>query len=199
VKRLIVATGNAGKLREFRAALRPDGIEVAGLEALSSVPEVEETGATFEENARIKAEAYSACTDEVVVAEDSGLEVDALGGEPGVRSARYGGPGLDDPGRVRLVLERMEGVPDEQRTARFRCVMALARHGKVIATFEGSVKGHITHAPVGDNGFGYDPIFFHESLGCTFAQVSREQKQQLSHRGKAIEQFKGTGYLKVWS
>jgi XTP/dITP diphosphohydrolase len=189
VKRLIVATGNPGKLREFRAALAPEGIEVQGLEALDSIPDVEETGETFEANARIKAEAYSSHTSSWVVAEDSGLEVDALDGDPGVRSARYGGEGLDDPGRVQLVLRNLEGVPDEQRTARFRCVMALARKGQVTAIFEGAVEGRIVHAPVGDNGFGYDPVFFHESLGCTFAQVSREQKQELSHRGEAIRRF----------
>ncbi len=199
--RLVVATGNPGKLREFAAALSPAGIEVVGLDALSDRSPVEETGATFEQNARTKAEAYSLRTDLPVLADDSGLEVDALGGEPGVQSARYGGeparrrgePGgesvLDDAGRCHLVLDRLRGVSPERRTARFRCVLAVARAGRTLAVFEGTVEGRILDAPRGSNGFGYDPIFFHEKAARTFAELSRAEKESLSHRGQAIRRL----------
>jgi XTP/dITP diphosphohydrolase len=187
--RVLVATANPGKLREFRAALEAARLEVVGLEALEDRAEVEETGATFEDNARLKAETYSRRTSLLVLAEDSGLEVDALGGEPGVRSARYGGPGLDDRARVALVLDRLRGVPDARRTARFRCVLALGRGGRVLATFEGAVEGRITHEPRGHGGFGYDPVFFHPAIGRTFAEIRREEKQRLSHRGRALARF----------
>lgn len=189
MNRLLVATSNPGKVREFAAALREAGIEVCGLESLPERIEVEETGETFEENARIKAEAYSRLTDLPVIADDSGLEVDALGGDPGVRSARYGGPGLDDPGRCRKVLEAMAGTPEAERTARFRCVLALARSGATVAVFDGTAEGRILTAPRGENGFGYDPVFFHVEAGKTFAEISREHKQRLSHRGAAIRAF----------
>lgn len=189
--RVVVATRNPGKIREFAAALDEAGITVAGLDSLD-LPDgfdPEETGDTFEANARIKAEAYSAHTDLAVLADDSGLEVDALDGAPGVRSARYGGPGLDDAGRTRKVLDDVRDVPDAERTARFRCVLAVARQGMTLATFDGVVEGRLTHEPVGANGFGYDPIFFHDELGRTFAEVDRAVKQGLSHRGGAIRRF----------
>jgi XTP/dITP diphosphohydrolase len=189
MRRVVVATGNPGKIREFTVALSEAGLEVLGLDTLDRKPEVEETGATFEANARLKAEGTSTATDLPVLADDSGLEVDALGGAPGVLSARYGGPGLDDRGRVAHLLDELRDVPDDRRTARFRCVLALAREGRTLATFDGVVEGRITHAPVGENGFGYDPIFFHEPIGCTFAEIPRERKQQLSHRGQAIRKL----------
>jgi len=186
MKRLLVATSNPGKVREFAAALEGEGFEVVGLEHLDDPPEVEETGATFEANARLKAEAYSRLTDLPVVADDSGLEVDALDGAPGIRSARYGGPGLDDQGRNRKLLEALGETPPERRTARFRCVLALARSGRTIATFEGTIEGRILDAPRGANGFGYDPLFFHPESGCTTAELTTEAKQRVSHRGTAI-------------
>ncbi len=186
MSRLLVATGNAGKLREFAAALERVGIEVVGLETVADRSAVEETGTAFEENARIKAEAWSRRTPLPVLADDSGLEVDALGGEPGVRSARYGGAGLDDAARCGLLLERMRGVPPEKRGARFRCALALARAGRVVAVFDGAVEGRILEAPRGENGFGYDPVFFHEGAGRTFAQLTTAEKERLSHRGRAI-------------
>ena len=189
MSRLVVATLNPGKLREFAAALAAAGIEVAGLESLDDRAPVEETGATFEENARIKAEAYSLRTALPVLADDSGLEVDALGGEPGVRSARYGGEGLDDAGRCRLVLERLRGVPEVERTARFRCVLAVARAGRTLAVFAGAVEGRLLDEPRGANGFGYDPIFFHPGAARTFAELTREEKEALSHRGEAIRRL----------
>ena len=186
MKLLLVATKNPGKVREFAEALAVEGFEVCGMERLEDATEVEETGATFEANARLKAEGYSARTDLPVVADDSGLEVDALDSAPGVQSARYGGPELDDAGRCALLLRELEDVPDARRTARFRCVLALARHGKTIATFDGVIEGRINHEPAGDNGFGYDPLFFHPPSGCTTAQLSTEAKRKVSHRGQAI-------------
>lgn len=189
--RILVATRNPGKVREFALALEPAGFDVVGMDAFDDPGEIEETGDTFEANARLKAEGYSKRTDMLVVADDSGIEVDALYGAPGVQSARYGGPGLDDEGRTRLLLQELEGVPDERRTARFRCVLAVARNGKTLATFDGVIEGRINHAPVGDNGFGYDPVFFHPPSGCTTAQLEPSEKQKVSHRGKAITAFLG--------
>ena len=191
--RLLVATLNPGKVREFDEALIPGGIEVCGLDTLNDMTPIEETGDTFEANARQKAEGYSLRTELLVLADDSGLEVDALGGEPGVNSARYGGEGNDD-GRNRLVLERLREVTDpEARTARFRCVLAVARAGRTLATFEGVIEGRILDEPAGDNGFGYDPLFFHPESGCTTAQLTTAQKRRVSHRGQAIAAFLEAG------
>jgi len=189
MKLLLVATLNPGKVHEISTALAPSGIEVLGLDAIPDPPHIEETGASFEENARLKAEGYSRRTDLPVLADDSGLEVDALGGAPGVISARYGGPDLDDEGRNRKVLEALAGVAPEARTARFRCVLAVARAGKTLATFAGVIEGRILDAPRGENGFGYDPLFFHPESGCTTAELTTEQKQRVSHRGRAIAAF----------
>jgi len=188
-RRILVATQNHGKVREFSLALEPEGFEVFGMDALGHGGEIEETGQTFEANARLKAEGYSLRTDMLVLADDSGIEVDALGGAPGVHSARYGGPALDDDGRCRLMLRELEGVPDERRSARFRCVLALARGGNTLATFDGVIEGRINHGPDGDNGFGYDPLFFHPPSGCTTAQLDPAEKQKVSHRGKAIAEL----------
>ena len=192
-KKLLVATGNAGKLAEFAEALASHGIEVVGLEALDDRSDVAETGATFEENARLKAEGYSLRTDLPVLADDSGLEVDALGGRPGLMSARLGGPEMSDAARCRAVLKGLVDVPDEKRTARFRCVLAVARGGRVVATYEGTVGGRILRELRGAGGFGYDPIFFHPPSGKTFAEMSVEEKRRVSHRGDAIR--KGDWHL----
>lgn len=189
MSRLLIATANKGKLKEFQAALAEAGIETLGLDSLDDRTQVDETGSTFEENARLKAEQYSLRSSLPVLADDSGLEVDALNGEPGVLSARYGGEGYDDPGRNQLVLQRLEGVPDARRTARFRCVLALARAGQTLATFEGTVEGRILHEQRGTNGFGYDAIFFHDGIGRGFGEITLEQKQALSHRGQAIRKL----------
>jgi XTP/dITP diphosphohydrolase len=192
-RRLLVATGNAGKLAEFAEALAPLGIDVVGLEALDDRTEVPETGATFEENARLKAEAYSRRTDLPVLADDSGLEVDALGGRPGVMSARLGGPAMSDAAKCRAILKGLVDVPDAERGARFRCVLALARGGRVVATYEGAVEGRILREMRGAGGFGYDPIFFHPPSGKTFAEMSVEEKRGVSHRGEALRKLeKGT-------
>ena len=186
MRRLVLATRNPGKVREIRAFLAGEEIEILALDSLAG-EEVEETGATFEENARLKAETWSSRTSLPVLAEDSGLEVDALGGAPGVQSARYGGAGLDDAGRNRLLLASLSAVPSELRTARFRCVLTLARSGRTLATFEGAVEGRILEAPRGTGGFGYDPVFASE--GRNFGELSREEKQAVSHRGKALSAF----------
>jgi XTP/dITP diphosphohydrolase len=186
VRRLVLATTNPGKIAEISEELAPHGIEVVGLSALGPVDPVEETGATFAENASLKAEAYSRRTDLPVLADDSGIEVDALDGVPGVHSARYGGGELDDPGRNQRLLAALAGVPPARRTARFRCVLALARNGRTVATFEGVVEGRIASEPHGGNGFGYDAIFFFPPLGRTFGEVGRTEKQKHSHRGKAV-------------
>jgi XTP/dITP diphosphohydrolase len=190
IDRLLVATRNPGKIHEFSEALAATGVEVLGLDHLGDVDDVEETGDTFTANAKLKAESYSRLTDVLLLADDSGLEVDALGGDPGVQSARYGGAGLDDEGRLRLVLENLKAVTDPaRRTARFRCVLAIAREGITLATFEGVIEGRLLEAPRGDNGFGYDPIFFHEESGCTTAEMSTARKRLISHRGEAIAAF----------
>ena len=186
MRRLVVATENEGKRREIARALQDTDFDVRGLDAIEDWAEVEETGTTFEENARIKATEWSRRTDALVLADDSGIEVDALNGEPGVHSARYGGPSLDDKGRTNLVLERLARVPEPERTARFHCVLVLAKGGNVLETFEGVVEGRITTEPRGENGFGYDPIFFHPPSGCTTAQLTTEAKQRISHRGQAL-------------
>jgi XTP/dITP diphosphohydrolase len=187
MKRLLVATLNPGKIREFAEALIPAGLEIFGLDSLEDQTPVEETGATFEANARLKAEGYSTRTPLPVLADDSGLEVDALSGEPGVHSARYGGDDLDDAGRNRRVLEALSAVRDpDKRTARFRCVLALAQSGRTLASFEGLIEGRILEEPRGDNGFGYDPLFYHPPSGCTTAELTTAQKRLVSHRGQAL-------------
>jgi len=190
VKTIVLATGNPGKIKECEAFLGPAGFTVLGLDALTDQTPVEETGTTFEANARLKAEGYSLRTPHLVLADDSGLEVDALGGAPGVLSARYGGPGLTDPERCTAILAALAGTPDGKRTARFRCVLALAQAGKTLATFDGVVEGTILHAPRGGHGFGYDPIFFHAPSGRAFAELTREEKERVSHRGNALRKLK---------
>jgi XTP/dITP diphosphohydrolase len=181
------ATGNPGKLREFQLAGKVLGIDIAPLENLKSLPAPEETGATFEENARLKAEYYSRFAPGPLFADDSGLEADALHGEPGVRSARYAGENATDEANNRLLLAR---IRDQQnRTARFVCVIALARAGETIATFRGEVEGVIIDFPRGANGFGYDPLFHYPPFGCTFAEIEGERKFDVSHRGQALRKM----------
>jgi XTP/dITP diphosphohydrolase len=144
----------------------------------------EETGTTFEDNAALKAIYYSQFTDDLVFADDSGLEVDALGGEPGVRSARYSGEHGSNEENNRLVLQRMLGRTD--RSARFVCVIALARKGKLIQAFRGTVEGELLAAPRGSQGFGYDPLFYYPPFGCSFGEATLDQKSTVSHRGRAL-------------
>jgi len=178
---LTCATTNPGKLREFQKAA-PD-FEIRQL--VSSVEPPEEDGLTFEENAALKAIYYSRFIDGFLFADDSGLEVDALNGAPGVYSARYAGEQASDKANNDLLLTNL--ARKKQRSARFVCVIALAREGKLIRTFRGSVEGRILEAPRGTGGFGYDPLFYHEPFGCTFGEASLDQKMKVSHRGQALE------------
>ena len=188
---LVLATRNPGKVRELAARLEGTPWRVLGPEAIENLPAPVEDGATFEANARKKAIHYSRLVDHLVLADDSGLEIDALGGWPGVRSARVGGPGATDEDRIRLVLARMEDVPWERRSARFRCVLAIARRGEVLATFDGVVEGKIALEPEGGGGFGYDPIFFYPQMNRTFAEMTPAEKDSVSHRGQALDRAVG--------
>ena len=178
------ATGNPGKLREFHLAGELLCIDVEALPDLRTVPAPEETGATFEENARLKAAYYSRFAPGLLFADDSGLVVDALGGEPGVYSARYAGEHATDEANNRLVLERLGDNP--HRTARFVCAIALAKGGSVVETFRGEVEGELLHEARGPAGFGYDPLFYYPPFGCSFGEVDGERKFGVSHRGNAV-------------
>jgi XTP/dITP diphosphohydrolase len=182
--KLYCATGNPGKLREFRMAADQADIELEMLPNYRELAIAEETGSTFEENAILKALHYGPHAPGLLFADDSGLEVDALGGAPGVYSARFSGPGATDESNNRLLLERLRGVQD--RTARFVCVIALVDHDRCIGTFRGKVEGRIIDAPRGPHGFGYDPLFYYEPFGCTFGEAGDEQKLGVSHRGQAL-------------
>jgi XTP/dITP diphosphohydrolase len=199
---ILLATSNAGKLRDFAGAAARYGVAIANLPNFSSLPEVVEDGITFEENARKKAEGYSlAAPGALVVADDSGLEIDALGGAPGVYSARYAarqspknGPhqaegNSDDEANNTRVLRELTGVPEAKRTARFVCVLAAARNGGIVKSFRGTVKGVILDAPRGQQGFGYDPLFYFPQIGKSLAEISAEEKAQYSHRGAALREF----------
>jgi XTP/dITP diphosphohydrolase len=187
---LLIATSNKGKVTEIASLLQGLNCRVIGLEDLPQVPPpVEETGTTFVENALIKADYYHAITGMLTLADDSGLEVDALGGRPGVYSARYGAEGLSSADQVALLLGEMKDVPEEKRQARFVCAIALvgAPGGRAIRqTFEGRCEGGIAATPRGAGGFGYDPVFIDAELGRTFAELSPEEKSSRSHRGKAL-------------
>jgi XTP/dITP diphosphohydrolase len=199
---VLLATSNPGKLRDFAGAAAPFGIAIANIPNFSNLPEVVEDGATFEENARKKAESYSlAVPGELVIADDSGLEIDALGGGPGVHSARYAardvhikgphtapGKAADEANNAR-VLRELASVAAEKRNARFVCVLAVARDGKTVRTFRGAAEGIILDAPRGQNGFGYDPLFYFPQIGKTFAELSAVEKAQYSHRGAAFRAF----------
>jgi XTP/dITP diphosphohydrolase len=182
--KIYCATGNLGKLREFRLAGQLLGIDVEPLEGLKSIPAPEETGASFEENARLKAEYYSRYAPGLLFADDSGLEVDGLGGEPGVYSARYAGPGASDEANNRLLLERLGETAN--RAARFVCVIGLAEGGVARKTFRGAVVGQILHGARGPGGFGYDPLFYYPPFGCSFGEMDDEKKFGVSHRGNAL-------------
>jgi len=189
--RLLVATFNPGKARELARLLAPLGIDALSPGDLGIRDAYEEKGGTYEENAVGKARHYAALARLSVLADDSGLEVDALGGLPGPLSARYGGPGLDDAGRHALLLRELEGVPDERRTARYVAVIALARAGVTAGearTFRASCEGRIAVSPRGAWGFGYDPIFFFPPFGATFGEIPTERKDEVSHRGLALIQ-----------
>jgi XTP/dITP diphosphohydrolase len=197
MKKILIATSNSGKLRDFSGAAAEHGIAVAAIPKLAALPPVVEDGETFEANARKKAEQYSlAVPGELVLADDSGLEVDALEGEPGVHSARYAaevpseaGSNTDDEANNARVLRELRDVPPERRTARFVCIIAAARDGATLATFRGVAEGFILREPRGTGGFGYDPLFYYPPIQKTFAELAPEEKARYSHRGQALRKF----------
>ncbi len=192
--KLLVATHNPGKVREYRELLAGLPLEVTYLDAEGITHEVEETGATFAENAILKATAYARISGLLTWADDSGLEVDALGGAPGVYSSRYAGPAASDADRYRKLLDALAGVPWDRRTARFRCTVAISLPdvpgtSEVPGTWEadGVCEGIIAFGPAGSNGFGYDPVFYLPEHGLTMAQLAPEEKNRISHRGRAAQ------------
>ena len=185
--KLVLASQNQKKLKEMREILSQLGVEVCLQSEAGVNVDVEETGTTFEENSLLKARAVMEASGMPAIADDSGLCVDALGGAPGVYSARYGGEGLDDVGRYRLLLENMKGMP---RAAKFVSVITCCFPNGDVITTRGECPGTIAFAPMGEGGFGYDPIFFIPGLKKTFAQLTAEEKNAISHRGKALEVFK---------
>lgn len=186
--RLFVASSNPGKLREYRAMAEPyaTAIDLAFIPNFNSLPVFEEIWPTFAENAAGKALQYSRLAPGMVIADDSGLVVPALGGAPGVHSARYAGPNASDADRIQKLLGEMEGKQGEERRACFVCVVAVAESGKMRGLFSASADGIVLDQPRGQDGFGYDPIFFFPELGKTYAEISRAEKNQHSHRGKAF-------------
>lgn len=187
MKSIIIATKNKGKAKEFEQLFSKYGIEVKTLVDVPEIPDIEETGTTFEENAVIKAEAISKISSSYVVADDSGLVIDALEGRPGVFSARYAGPDKDDEANIDKVLGEMDGVQDEKRTARFYCALAIAGPGFETVTVNGTCEGLILNERHGSGGFGYDPIFYVPSEGKTMAEMSADRKNELSHRAAAMK------------
>ncbi|MBS6734972.1 MAG: XTP/dITP diphosphatase [Clostridiales bacterium] len=190
VKRILFATGNQGKMKEVREILADLGVEVISMREAGVSAEIVEDGETFEENAVIKAITIMELTGEVTLADDSGLEIDALGGEPGVYSARYMGEDTSYHIKNNDLIRRLSQVPRQQRTARFVCSIAAAFPDGEIITTDGVIEGLIGYEEAGENGFGYDPIFVVPQLGCTTAQLSDEQKNEISHRGKALRKMK---------
>ncbi len=185
--RLLLATGNPHKLEEFSALLHSLNVSLLSLRDIGDMEMPEETGETFEQNALLKARYCTGISGLPALADDSGLEVDALGGEPGVRSNRWAGPDKTDADRVHLLLERMRDVPKETRTARFVCVVAVVTPEGGERTFHGILEGMLTTAPRGTGGFGYDPILYLPELGRTVGELSAEEKNALSHRARAIK------------
>ncbi len=184
--RILIATNNAGKLEEMRALLLPSGWTPVPPAGLGLALDVAETGTTYAENATLKATAFARAAQMLALADDSGLEVDALGGRPGVYSARYGGPGTPPAEQIRLLLRELEGVAEPQRSARFRSVIVVATPDGQLWQSEGTVEGRIAREPRGSNGFGYDPIFFLPEFGRTMAELPDTEKNAISHRARAM-------------
>ncbi len=189
MKKIIFATGNEDKMKEIRMILADSGYEILSMKQAGIDIDIVEDGKTFEENAIIKATAISKVKEAegcIVLADDSGLEIDYLGGKPGIYSARY--EGVDTPYEIknRIILDRLKDVPDEERTARFVCAIAIAYPDGKVDTRRGTIEGRIAYEPAGENGFGYDPIFYVPSLGKTTAELDPEEKNKLSHRGNAL-------------
>ena len=190
MKKIIFATGNEGKMREIRRILSDLDVEVLSLKEAGIHADIVEDGKSFRENAIIKAKAVCQLTGEVVLADDSGLEIDYLNGEPGIYSARYLGEDTSYRIKNQNLIDRLDGVSDENRTARFVCVIAAVYPDGTVKTARGTMEGVIGYEERGENGFGYDPIFFLPEYGCSSAELSMEEKNKISHRGKALRAIK---------
>lgn len=189
MKEAIIATHNPGKVKEFKEILEPRGYDVKSLAEIGFTEEIEETGHTFEENAILKAEAVVKAVNKMVIADDSGLSIDNLGGRPGVYSARYAGEQKDDQANIEKVLSELKGIEKEQRTARFRCALAVSIPGEETKTVEGHVEGYIAEEPRGEYGFGYDPIFIVKDKDKTMAELTSDEKNKISHRADALKKL----------
>lgn len=190
MKKVIFATGNQGKMKEIREILGDLDIELLSLKDAGIHADIVEDGKTFEENAQIKAREIEKLTGEIVLADDSGLEIDYLNGEPGIYSARYMGEDTSYRIKNANLIQRLEGVPDEKRTARFVCAIAAAFPDGTMKTVRAAMEGRIGYEERGENGFGYDPIFYLPEYGCSSAELSMEEKNKISHRGKALRAIK---------
>lgn len=190
-RRIVFATGNKDKMKEIRQILADLGMEIVSMKEAGVDIEIVEDGMSFEENAEIKARAVSrVLTSDIVLADDSGLEIDYLDKAPGIYSARFAGEDTSYDIKNRIFLDRLEGVPDEERTARFVCAMAAVFPDGTSETVRETIEGRIAHEPAGENGFGYDPIFYVPEYECTTAEMSAELKNELSHRGKALRSMR---------
>ena len=191
MKRIVFATGNENKMKEIRMILEDLGMEILSMKEAGVDVDIVEDGASFEENAEIKARAVGrVLTNDIVLADDSGLEIDYLDKAPGIYSARFAGEDTSYDIKNNILLDRMEGVPDEERTARFVCAVAAVFPDGTVDVVRETIEGRVAYEPAGDNGFGYDPIFYVPEYGCTTAQMSPEQKNELSHRGKALRSMR---------
>ncbi|OIK16939.1 non-canonical purine NTP pyrophosphatase [Bacillus sp. MUM 116] len=189
MREVIIATKNPGKAREFESIFGKRGIEVKTLLDFPEIPDVEETGVTFEENATLKAEAVSKALNKMVIGDDSGLIIDMLDGRPGIYSARYAGEHKNDQDNIDKVLSELEGVPEEERTARFYCALAVAVPNQATITVYGTCEGRILTEKRGTHGFGYDPIFYVPDLGLAMAELPSEEKNKISHRANALKRL----------
>lgn len=196
MRALLIATTNRHKLEEYQAIFSDLPYQLLSLNDIQLDLDVEETGTTFQENAEIKALTYANTSGMLSLADDSGLEIDALEGEPGVYSARFAGKDTPYEERFRILIDRLKDVPPEERTARFRCVITIAEPSGLHRSVEGAIEGRITDAPHGDNGFGYDPIFLVPELGKTTAEIAPDLKNQISHRGQAAQRARAV--LENW-
>ncbi len=190
MKRIVFATGNKGKMKEIRAIMGEQGVEVLSMREAGVFTEPEETGKSFEENALIKARAVCGITGEITLADDSGLEVDYLNGEPGILSARYLGKDASPKEKNEDLIRRLEGARDEKRGARFVCAVAAVFPDGRSEVVRGTMEGRIGYKEAGENGFGYDPIFYLPEYGCTAAELAPEEKNRISHRGRALSMMK---------
>ncbi|WP_312471043.1 XTP/dITP diphosphatase [Neobacillus sp.] len=189
MKEVIIATKNPGKAREFEEIFASRGIEVRTLLDFPEIPDVEESGSTFEENAVLKAEAISQALNKMVIGDDSGLLVDALEGRPGIYSARYAGEPKNDQNNTDKVLSELKDVPEVERTARFYCALAVAVPGQETMTVSGTCEGRILEERRGSNGFGYDPVFYVPEQGVAMAELSSDEKHKISHRANALKKL----------